>query len=856
MKTTLTSRMTVAAVAFLSLACSGTAGAARAEKFTIAVIPDTRKYTRWPDTPPGFMAQTHFIATNRQALNIAFVTHLGDMVEASWCPNNWMRAYTAMDVLRNGADVPFGIAMGDLDYEDTAPPVTGTDIWSTMFGPGYGPGLGFTDDRDWQHRNPLNAPDSYQIFYGGGRAYLHLALELEPSAQTLQWAQRVINDHPGMPTIITIHQYLLSNGSLSGNGYRGGSTGTQIWNNLVRTNSQVFMVLCGHNPGEVSRVTTNAMGEPVYQYLSDYYNVNLGDGWMRLMEFDPDAGQFHVKTYSPLLKTWQTDANSQFTVNFDWNARFGPAPSHLPPLIITPPASQMVAYRGSVSFRVFARGSGPLSYQWCRDDVPLAGATNALLQIPIVQDSWNGRSYRAVVSDPSTSVTSAPAVLTLTTPMIYNEWRGTGEAGGNLIAFAFRANAGTFPDSVLPPGSLTETFRLERLMVYRPNDTIEPAFGTGYGALSSPTAPVFLDIYSNTNGAGGFTGYVGSSTNSMSWSSTAPGTACFFDFPHLGLRSDHKYWIVFSEDPFEGEVSNFRVAVNTSGTDKTPGNGQGYLVNDALQAILFPFVAKDWQVGLITGFGLNHPPLADASASQAVVISGNATDASVVLDGTRSTDPDGDALHCTWCQESQASSLATGAVAVVVLPVGVNRLALVVSDGLLSATIALTVEVLTAAQAGQQLLALVSDGAPRARPLAATLSAALASIDRGNRVSAVNQLLAFQNKVQAQLGPIDSALAADCAQQAQGIIGALTAGGDNPGGRPHGKFTSVAHQSGGQVQLRLAAGPRRIHILEASTNMIDWEKIAVGRDDDDGGLRFEDPNAARFPNRFYRAVAP
>lgn len=42
------------------------------------------------------------------------------------------------------------------------------------------------------------------------------------------------------------------------------------------------------------------------------------------------------------------------------------------------------------------------------------------------------------------------------------------------------------------------------------------------------------------------------------------------------------------------------------------------------------------------------PPVADASATQPLVLSANGTDAKVILDGTRSFCLDGDPLQCLW----------------------------------------------------------------------------------------------------------------------------------------------------------------------------------------------------------------
>ena len=71
------------------------------------------------------------------------------------------------------------------------------------------------------------------------------------------------------------------------------------------------------------------------------------------------------------------------------------------------------------------------------------------------------------------------------------------------------------------------------------------------------------------------------------------------------------------------------------------------------------------------------------------------------------------------------------------------------------------------------LLTLVDSKVTRPQPLEATLNAALASIERGNSTSAVNQLRAFQNKVRAQVARSNPVLARTLIQAAQAIIDAL-----------------------------------------------------------------------------------
>jgi hypothetical protein len=180
----------------------------------------------------------------------------------------------------------------------------------------------------------------------------------------------------------------------------------------------------------------------------------------------------------------------------------------------------------------------------------------------------------------------------------------------------------------------------------------------------------------------------------------------------------------------------------------------------------------------------------------------------------------------------------------------------VVSDGLLTDTNAITVEVLTTAQAVAQLVAAASLDVSRSAPLRAALAAAIASIDRSNPTAAINQLQAFQNQVRAQVAPLDAALADTFILDAQRAIDALSGGNTNPGGHAQGQFTSLTRQPSGPIRLQFAGEPGRRYVIEASTNLNDWEMIGVAAGEADGSFAFEDARSASFPSRFYRVLAP
>ena len=249
---------------------------------------------------------------------------------------------------------------------------------------------------------------------------------------------------------------------------------------------------------------------------------------------------------------------------------------------------------------------------------------------------------------------------------------------------------------------------------------------------------------------------------------------------------------------------------------------------------------------------VNRAPIADASATQPLVLAPLNCDGTVVLDGSRSSDPDDDPLNFFWFHDGTTTPLATGAVAVVKLPPGTYSLALAVDDGLATNTAAFTVQVIAPSDAIQNLMDLVDAQADKPNPLDASLRAAEKSVDRGHVTPAINQLGAFQHKVDAQVD--DPALAQNFTQAAQQIIDIL--GVDCAGEKPQGHIGKISRASEGKSQIQFTAPAGYVYIIEASTNLVDWEKIGVATNSDLGAFQFEDPSGSSSPSRFYRIVVP
>ena len=86
------------------------------------------------------------------------------------------------------------------------------------------------------------------------------------------------------------------------------------------------------------------------------------------------------------------------------------------PSITTQPANQAVNVGQTATFTVVATGAPPLSYQWQKNQVDIAGATSASYTTPAATSSDNGISFRVIVTNSVTGVTSNAAILTVTAP--------------------------------------------------------------------------------------------------------------------------------------------------------------------------------------------------------------------------------------------------------------------------------------------------------------------------------------------------------------------------------------------------------------------------------------------------------
>ena len=284
-----------------------------AAKFNFVAIPDSQYLAA--SYPAVMEAQVQWIVDNVSASNIAFVTHLGDIVDVGSDTDQWDNATDALDLL-DGA-VPYSVCAGNHDYHDITARTAGAAEYVARFGPSRYSGYSWYKG---SHRN-LN---HYQIFSADGREWLHINLDFMSDSENLLWAQRVLDDHSDLPAILSTHAFLNADGELSGGpGYANwgevSNGGEAMWEQFVKQNDQIFLVLNGHFIGQAHTNISNVFGRDVSVMFVDHTNGD--DAYIRILEFDSANDAINATTYDPYADDYLTDATNRFTLSMDFSTR-------------------------------------------------------------------------------------------------------------------------------------------------------------------------------------------------------------------------------------------------------------------------------------------------------------------------------------------------------------------------------------------------------------------------------------------------------------------------------------------------------------------------------------------------------
>jgi 3',5'-cyclic AMP phosphodiesterase CpdA len=287
--------------------------------FTIAVLPDTQYYSE--SNPGMFKQQTQWIADHVQSQHIDFVIQVGDLVQDYSVDKEWINAQKAMNVIRN-AGIPYSVVPGNHDVNFAAGNPTYYDKYFPYtdftgypwYGSGqYPPGKGAPAPNYPANSNTSN----YETFSAMGQNLLILNLACTPKVLVnkglYDWANNVLSYYRKYRAIVVTHGYIDTTGNFTD---ESDVSGIEIWNNVVKQNSNIAAVICGHITGKTISQSTGTNGNIIENLLFDTQEeTHGGTGWLRLYKFYPKLNQVSAITYSPYLAQYDDSPQGTFSFN-------------------------------------------------------------------------------------------------------------------------------------------------------------------------------------------------------------------------------------------------------------------------------------------------------------------------------------------------------------------------------------------------------------------------------------------------------------------------------------------------------------------------------------------------------------
>jgi len=362
--------------------------------FTIIALPDTQFYTVY--YPEIFTNQTQWIVANREALNIAWVGHEGDITDGG-TELEFQRANTSMSLLEdpNTTGLPYGIPytiiQGNHDH----------DIYQVNnFFNQYFNYTRFEGRPYYGGHYSTNNDNNYALFNASGMDFIAIGIDVWPDYDEIVWADTILQAYPNRRAIVISHDVLNSCGEWSPSGY-------WIYNTL-KHNSNLFLILCGHcryDEGEARR-TDIYNGNTVYTLLANYQGYpNGGNGYLRIMTFYPAINQIKVQTYSPYLNFYDFDDSSQFNLTYFMTSS--------PPLIChaggpyTGETDQPVHFTGTAQ-----GGTPPYTWAWTFDD----GGTSTDQNPDHTYTAAGVYNITLTVTDANSTIATGTTTATITEP--------------------------------------------------------------------------------------------------------------------------------------------------------------------------------------------------------------------------------------------------------------------------------------------------------------------------------------------------------------------------------------------------------------------------------------------------------
>ncbi len=296
---------------------------------TLVVLPDTQYYA--PCASPHFAAQTRWAAAQKQQRNAVVVVTLGDLTDHN-TSEEWSYVRDGVRLVED--ELPFVLVTGNHDHGELGR----ANVRRSLLPQAFPTAPGVAAKALVETRTPGDIENAYYRVTLPRVTLGVLALEWSPRTSTLAWANAVLARHPTDRVIVVTHAYLYDDGTrydyrakgpkqdwnpLSygtgkarppepGTGPDAPTDGEMLWNELVKKQRGVFLVLSGHvlRNGTGVLASRGEHGNLVQQVLVNYQMLRDGGlGYLRLLELLPDGKTLRMKSFSPTLGVFATGAD-------------------------------------------------------------------------------------------------------------------------------------------------------------------------------------------------------------------------------------------------------------------------------------------------------------------------------------------------------------------------------------------------------------------------------------------------------------------------------------------------------------------------------------------------------------------
>ncbi|MEU5317484.1 LamG-like jellyroll fold domain-containing protein [Streptomyces sp. NPDC021056] len=257
-------------------------------RFTLAVMPDTQYLFDGPSIDKAPVeASLRYLLEHGKDENLVFLSHLGDLTQNGAAAE--VTAISEAFKLLDRRGVGYSVLAGNHDVKSSTDDQRGSSPYLDAFGPDR-----FQGKPTYGGASP-DGYNTFHLFTAAGREWMVLALDWRLSAKGYAWARDVLDRHPRTPVILTTHELVVEDDTLS-------AYGQQLWDRLIEDHDQIFLTLNGHYWPAGRATRKNAAGHDVHLHLTNYQNRYFGGAAMiRLYRFDLDRNVIDVETVSPWI---------------------------------------------------------------------------------------------------------------------------------------------------------------------------------------------------------------------------------------------------------------------------------------------------------------------------------------------------------------------------------------------------------------------------------------------------------------------------------------------------------------------------------------------------------------------------